>query len=108
MNIDNITKVKYVATITEGDEFHPAGEEHEIYDVERVRKEGLCLKRFRTDYSFFHIYPVRIEKRTYQMICTDTEQIAGGDRSDCRSWAGAIGKDSYKHDDPNDWMEHWP
>ena len=105
---------KYVATITEGDEYHQTGEEHEIssYQLNTVKEEGLRLKlddkRFRTDYTFYHIYPVKIEKRVYQMTCTASEIIEGGDRSNCKSWAGTIGQDSYKHEDPNEWMEHWP
>ena len=101
--------VRYIATITVGDELHSIGEEHIIdsWKLENVKKEGLKLKTFENNWgdSFYNLYPCTIRKITYRLEPIEIETIEGGDRMNCDYKKGEIGCDKDKA--PYDWKEHW-
>ena len=99
------TRVRYIATILIGDEYHKEGEEHEIgwwaNTVENVKERGLRLHvkdNIHGD-GIFHYYPVSIRKEVYTMKLSEVTVFkGGGDKIESKTWEG---------DHSLDWMEHW-
>ena len=99
-------------TIAYGDEYHKEGEQHIITEkqLDDVKRDGLRLRidgeYFRKDITVWHTYPVYINIDTYRLDHIGSESIGGGDRS--QKLDGIIKHEVYQHEDPNEWMEHWP
>lgn len=97
--------VKYTATITVGDEYHPVGETYEIFEnrVESIKKNGIKLKVKEDGYGvvYYHIYPCYITKTVYKMTPIDVTTFLAGDSN------GKIGFDQEDFGD-HDWKERWP
>lgn len=104
------TIIRYIATITVGDEFHKEGEEHAVssWEVGRTQKEGLRLKLFENNWgdTFYNLYPCSIRKTVYKLEPIEISTIEGGDRMNCDYCKGEIACD--RDDSERDWREHWP
>ena len=106
------TVTKYIATITVGDEYHKAGEEHVIFEhtLKDVQEQGLRLEVWKDNTRiYYHMYPCTLRKVVYAFEEKEITTLKGGDRSNpCLYNHGGIGVDYHDLGDKNDWMDRWP
>lgn len=95
--------IRYIATITVGDEYHEKGEEHIVHgsEVEDTLKNGLKLRiKEVRDVVTWHRYPCYITKNEYRLNLVGTESLGGKTEGD-------IAQENYDYR-TDDWQERWP